>query len=67
MIYQFSIILEVEKQLQGGGTAEIPLLSYKKSSHTGSTGNIHGLVLVTDQLSNTGLTQGTLNNIYRFL
>lgn len=50
-------ITEVEKQLQGGG--EIPLLSYKKSQ-TGSTGNIHGLVLVSEQLSSAGITQGNL-------
>lgn len=48
-------IAEVEKQLQGGG--EIPLLTYKKSQ-TGSTGNIHGLVLVSEQLSSSGITQG---------
>jgi len=50
-------IPEVEKQLQGGG--EIPLLSYKKSQ-TGSTGNIHGLVLVSEQLSSSGITQGNI-------
>lgn len=48
----------MEKQLQGGG--EIPLLSYKKSQ-TGSTGNIHGLVLVSEQLSSSGITQGKTN------
>ncbi|XP_066592352.1 tyrosine-protein kinase Abl isoform X2 [Prorops nasuta] len=48
MFQESSITEEVEKQLQCGG--EIPLLSYKKSQ-TGSTGNIHGLVLVSDQLS----------------
>lgn len=53
-------IAEVEKQLQGGG--EIPLLSYKKSQ-TGSTGNIHGLVLVSEQLSSSGITQGKTNVI----
>lgn len=53
--YYFVHIAEVEKQLQGGG--EIPLLSYKKSQ-TGSTGNIHGLVLVSEQLSSSGITQG---------
>lgn len=51
-------ITEVEKQLQGGG--EIPLLSYKKSQ-TGSTGNIHGLVLVSEQLSSAGITQGNIS------
>ena len=42
---------EVEKQLQGNETA-VPLgtphMSYKKS-HSGSTGNIHGLVGLGDQ------------------
>lgn len=46
------MLTEVEKQLQGGG--EIPLLSYKKSQ-TGSTGNIHGLVLVSEPLSSSGI------------
>lgn len=55
MLYIF--IAEVEKQLQGGG--EIPLLSYKKSQ-TGSTGNIHGLVLVSEQISSSGITQGNI-------
>ncbi|XP_019888758.1 tyrosine-protein kinase Abl isoform X2 [Ooceraea biroi] len=54
MFQESSITEEVEKQLQGGG--EIPLLSYKKSQ-TGSTGNIHGLVLVSEQLSSSGITQ----------
>nr|CAD7568495.1 unnamed protein product [Timema californicum] len=36
---------EVEKQLQGSGT---PQLSYKKP-HAGSTGNIHGLVVMSEQ------------------
>ncbi|XP_043461348.1 tyrosine-protein kinase Abl isoform X3 [Leptopilina heterotoma] len=54
MFQESSITEEVEKQLQSGG--EIPLLAYKKSQ-TGSTGNIHGLVLVSDQLP-SGLTQG---------
>ncbi|XP_051170305.1 tyrosine-protein kinase Abl isoform X3 [Leptopilina boulardi] len=53
MFQESSITEEVEKQLQSGG--EIPLLGYKKSQ-TGSTGNIHGLVLVSDQLP-SGLTQ----------
>ncbi|XP_015116067.1 tyrosine-protein kinase Abl [Diachasma alloeum] len=55
MFQDSSISEEVEKQLQGGG--DTPTLSYKKSQ-TGSTGNIHGLVLVSDQLSTSGLTQG---------
>ncbi|XP_033221945.1 tyrosine-protein kinase Abl isoform X2 [Belonocnema kinseyi] len=53
MFQESSITEEVEKQLQSG--AEIPLLAYKKSQ-TGSTGNIHGLVLVSDQLP-SGLSQ----------
>ncbi|XP_044272395.1 tyrosine-protein kinase Abl isoform X1 [Tribolium madens] len=51
MFQESSITEEVEKQLQGNESA-IPLgtphMSYKKS-HSGSTGNIHGLVGVTDQ------------------
>ncbi|XP_025990584.2 tyrosine-protein kinase Abl isoform X3 [Solenopsis invicta] len=54
MFQESSITEEVEKQLHGGG--EIPLLTYKKSQ-TGSTGNIHGLVLVSEQLSSSGITQ----------
>lgn len=50
-------VAEVEKQLQGGG--EIPLLSYKKSQ-TGSTGNIHGLVLVSEPLPSSGIHEGNL-------
>ncbi|XP_071860948.1 tyrosine-protein kinase Abl isoform X8 [Bombus fervidus] len=53
MFQESSITEEVEKQLQGGG--EIPLLSYKKSQ-TGSTGNIHGLVLVSEPLSSSDTT-----------
>lgn len=49
----------MEKQLQSGG--DIPLLAYKKSQ-TGSTGNIHGLVLVSDQLP-SGLSQGLFLNL----
>ncbi|XP_053994055.1 tyrosine-protein kinase Abl isoform X3 [Hylaeus volcanicus] len=53
MFQESSITEEVEKQLQGGG--EIPLLSYKKSQ-TGSTGNIHGLVLVSEPLPSSDTT-----------
>ncbi|XP_076379498.1 tyrosine-protein kinase Abl isoform X2 [Megalopta genalis] len=53
MFQESSITEEVEKQLQGGG--EIPLLSYKKSQ-TGSTGNIHGLVLVSEPLPSSETT-----------
>ncbi|XP_076752139.1 tyrosine-protein kinase Abl isoform X1 [Xylocopa sonorina] len=53
MFQESSITEEVEKQLQGGG--EIPLLSYKKSQ-TGSTGNIHGLVLVSEPLPSSDAT-----------
>ncbi|XP_034941630.1 tyrosine-protein kinase Abl isoform X2 [Chelonus insularis] len=56
MFQESSITEEVEKQLQG--TVETPMFSYNhKKSQTGSTGNIHGLVLVSDQLSTSGLTQ----------
>ncbi|XP_046605236.1 tyrosine-protein kinase Abl [Neodiprion virginianus] len=66
MFQESSITEEVEKQLQGGG--EIPLLSYKKSQ-TGSTGNIHGLVLVTDQLSSSSLIQdnASVNKLSTFM
>lgn len=46
------VFTEVEKQLQVNEPPPIPLgtphMSYKKS-HSGSTGNIHGLVGVSDQ------------------
>lgn len=45
------VFIEVEKQLQGGEGAVCmgtPHMSYKKS-HSGSTGNLHGLVGLTDQ------------------
>ncbi|XP_011250860.1 tyrosine-protein kinase Abl isoform X2 [Camponotus floridanus] len=61
MFQESSITEEVEKQLQGGG--EIPLLSYKKSQSTGSTGNIHGLVLVSEQLSSSGITQEGVGSV----
>ncbi|CAD6239979.1 GSCOCG00002450001-RA-CDS [Cotesia congregata] len=62
MFQESSITEEVEKQLQGG--CDTPMFSYNhKKSQTGSTGNIHGLVLVSDQLSNTGLTQGSYYNV----
>ncbi|KAK5642753.1 hypothetical protein RI129_008920 [Pyrocoelia pectoralis] len=48
MFQESSITEEVEKQLQGSDGTGTPLLSYKKS-HSGSTGNIHGLVGSTDQ------------------
>ncbi|XP_060520984.1 tyrosine-protein kinase Abl isoform X2 [Cylas formicarius] len=53
MFQESSITEEVEKQLQGNDVP-IPLgtphMSYKKS-HSGSTGNIHGLVVIADQNS----------------
>jgi hypothetical protein len=49
----FFYFAEVEKQLQGNESA-VPLgtphMSYKKS-HSGSTGNIHGLVGLSDQMA----------------
>ncbi|XP_046682989.1 tyrosine-protein kinase Abl isoform X3 [Homalodisca vitripennis] len=45
MFQESNIIEEVEKQLQGSNTPQLP---YKKP-HTGSTGNIHSLVLLSDQ------------------
>ncbi|KAF7405120.1 hypothetical protein HZH66_004026 [Vespula vulgaris] len=60
MFQESSITEEVEKQLQGGG--EIPLLAYKKSQ-TGSTGNIHGLVLVSEQMSSSGIAQDGASSV----
>lgn len=48
------ILVEVEKQLQGSG-GQVQLLSCNKSQ-TGSSGNIHGLVLASEQ--HTSSTQG---------
>jgi hypothetical protein len=47
-------VTEVEKQLQGSVT---PQLSYKKP-HAGSTGNIHGLVMMSEQMAVTGMVGG---------
>ncbi|KAF5278991.1 hypothetical protein FQA39_LY05669 [Lamprigera yunnana] len=49
MFQESSITEEVEKQLQGNDGFGTPYLSYKKS-HSGSTGNIHGLVGSSDQI-----------------
>ena len=48
------LFTEVEKQLQGSVT---PQLSYKKP-HAGSTGNIHGLVVMSEQMAVTGMVGG---------
>uniref|UniRef100_A0A0K8TET8 Tyrosine-protein kinase n=1 Tax=Lygus hesperus TaxID=30085 RepID=A0A0K8TET8_LYGHE len=45
MFQESNIIEEVEKQLQGSTTPQLP---YKKP-HSGSTGNIHSMVLMADQ------------------
>lgn len=50
---------EVEKQLQGSLT---PLLSYKKP-HSGSTGNIHGMVLAGEQVPSVSSPSGMLTLI----
>ena len=47
-------VTEVEKQLQGSAT---PQLSYKKP-HAGSTGNIHGLVVMSEQMAVAGMVGG---------
>jgi hypothetical protein len=47
-------VAEVEKQLQGSGT---PQLAYKKP-HAGSTGNIHGLVMMSEQVAVAGMVAG---------
>lgn len=44
-------VAEVEKQLQGSNTPQLP---YKKT-HSGSTGNIHSLVLLSEQSSSGNL------------
>ncbi|XP_073974449.1 tyrosine-protein kinase Abl isoform X2 [Rhodnius prolixus] len=46
MFQESNIIDEVEKQLQGNTTPQLP---YKKP-HSGSTGNIHSMVLMADQV-----------------
>ncbi|KAK9500975.1 hypothetical protein O3M35_002120 [Rhynocoris fuscipes] len=46
MFQESNIIDEVEKQLQGSTTPQLP---YKKP-HSGSTGNIHSMVLMADQV-----------------
>ncbi|KAG5865844.1 Tyrosine-protein kinase Abl, partial [Gonioctena quinquepunctata] len=60
MFQESSITEEVEKQLQGNESSPIPLgtphMAFKKS-HSGSTGNIHGLVGLMEQSSSD-----TLNN-----
>uniref|UniRef100_A0A1B6DYH9 Tyrosine-protein kinase n=1 Tax=Clastoptera arizonana TaxID=38151 RepID=A0A1B6DYH9_9HEMI len=45
MFQESNIIDEVEKQLQGSSTPQLP---YKKP-HAGSTGNIHSLVVMSEQ------------------
>ncbi|GLH07868.1 Tyrosine-protein kinase Src64B [Gryllus bimaculatus] len=65
MFQESSITEEVEKQLQGNVT---PQLSYKKP-HAGSTGNIHGLVVMSDQIVTTGMVQdagGAVNKLSTF-
>nr|CAD7396685.1 unnamed protein product [Timema poppensis] len=55
---------EVEKQLQGSGT---PQLSYKKP-HAGSTGNIHGLVVMSEQAAAAGLvSDGAMSKMSTFM
>ncbi|XP_066992993.2 tyrosine-protein kinase Abl isoform X3 [Anabrus simplex] len=53
MFQESSITEEVEKQLQGSAT---PQLSYKKP-HAGSTGNIHGMVIMSEQVVTSGMVQ----------
>ncbi|XP_052121364.1 tyrosine-protein kinase Abl isoform X3 [Frankliniella occidentalis] len=56
-----SIIEEVEKELQGAtGSCTTPLMSYKKP-HAGSTGNIHGLVVLADQAAASDASMGKLS------
>lgn len=65
MFQESSITEEVEKQLQGNDSPSVPLgtphMAFKKS-HSGSTGNIHGLVGLTessDTLNNTSTKLST--------
>ncbi|KAK3929109.1 Tyrosine-protein kinase Abl [Frankliniella fusca] len=52
---------EVEKELQGAaGGCTTPLMSYKKP-HAGSTGNIHGLVVLADQAAASDASMGKLS------
>lgn len=44
MFQESSVTEEVEKQLQGSEGCHTPQMAYKKSHHSGSTTNIHGLV-----------------------
>ncbi|XP_056638855.1 tyrosine-protein kinase Abl isoform X2 [Diorhabda sublineata] len=74
MFQESSITEEVEKQLQGNDSPSVPLgtpnMAFKKS-HSGSTGNIHGLVGLTepsDTLNNTSnklstFTGGSKTNV----
>ncbi|XP_017784883.1 PREDICTED: tyrosine-protein kinase Abl isoform X2 [Nicrophorus vespilloides] len=52
MFQESSITEEVEKQLQVSETSPVPMgtphLSFKKT-HSGSTGNLHGLIGISDQ------------------
>jgi hypothetical protein len=52
-------VAEVEKQLQGSGT---PQLAYKKP-HAGSTGNIHGLVMMSEQVAVAGMVAGEYSTV----
>ncbi|XP_072396532.1 tyrosine-protein kinase Abl isoform X3 [Diabrotica undecimpunctata] len=73
MFQESSITEEVEKQLQGNDSPSVsvgtPHMAFKKS-HSGSTGNIHGLVGLTEHsdLNNTStklstFTGGSKNNV----
>ncbi|PSN33486.1 Tyrosine-protein kinase Abl [Blattella germanica] len=63
MFQESSITEEVEKQLQGSGT---PQLAYKKP-HAGSTGNIHGLVIMSEQVASSGMVgDGAVSKLSTF-
>lgn len=53
MFQESNIIEEVEKQLQGSSTPQLP---YKKP-HGGSTGNIHSLVVMAEQQQDVPVTK----------
>ncbi|XP_065171923.1 tyrosine-protein kinase Abl-like isoform X3 [Atheta coriaria] len=64
MFQESSITEEVEKQLQGMEPPPVPLgtphMSFKKT-HSGSTGNIHGLVSLSEQSTDNLTTSAKLS------
>ncbi|XP_050311606.1 tyrosine-protein kinase Abl isoform X2 [Anthonomus grandis grandis] len=56
MFQESSITEEVEKQLLGNELMVFPGAAHKKSHHSGSTGNLHGLIGINDASELTGST-----------